>query len=140
MQKQRLKGVVLSETILTSGALIGLNQLWYADYEHSALHAVNDNDEWLQMDKTGHFFRPTISRVLGQMLCDGVVVIKKVNCFWFEYKTWVRSHSSIKKIWLKPVEFREYLQKQSLTMKFAIDCMFLAHMPVGSIDLLARLL
>lgn len=81
LQKQRLKGVVLSETILTSGALIGLNQLWYADYEHSALHAVNDNDEWLQMDKTGHFFRPTISRVLGQMLCDGVVVIKKVNCF-----------------------------------------------------------
>jgi len=56
LQKQRLKGVVLSETTLASGALIGLNQLWYADYAHSGLHSVNDNDEWLQMDKAGHLF------------------------------------------------------------------------------------
>ncbi len=41
---------------MASGALIGLNQLWYADYAHSNLHSVNDNDEWLQMDKAGHLF------------------------------------------------------------------------------------
>jgi len=52
----RRNGVVISETVLASGALIGLNQLWYADYPHSTLHAVNDNDEWLQMDKAGHLF------------------------------------------------------------------------------------
>ncbi|MFZ4107050.1 DUF2279 domain-containing protein [Flavobacterium sp.] len=53
---QRLKGVISTETITTSSALIGLNQLWYADYAHSRLHSVNDNDEWLQMDKAGHLF------------------------------------------------------------------------------------
>ncbi len=41
---------------MASGALIGLNQLWYVDYAHSNLHSVNDNDEWLQMDKAGHLF------------------------------------------------------------------------------------
>jgi len=56
LQKLRLKRVVISETTLASGALIGLNQLWYADYPHSKLHSVNDNDEWLQMDKAGHLF------------------------------------------------------------------------------------
>jgi len=52
----RRSGVVISETILASGALFGLNQLWYADYPRSGLHTVNDNDEWLQMDKAGHLF------------------------------------------------------------------------------------
>jgi uncharacterized protein YfiM (DUF2279 family) len=54
--KQRRNSVVLSESILASGALVGLNQLWYADFVHSKLHSVNDNEEWLQMDKAGHLF------------------------------------------------------------------------------------
>ena len=56
LNQTRLKGVVLSEGVLASVALIGLNQLWYADYPHANLHSINDNDEWLQMDKAGHLF------------------------------------------------------------------------------------
>ncbi|WP_396166168.1 DUF2279 domain-containing protein [Flavobacterium sp.] len=56
LQPKRLTGVVIAEITMASGALIGLNQLWYADYAHSNLHSVNDNDEWLQMDKAGHLF------------------------------------------------------------------------------------
>lgn len=36
-------------------AYIGLDQAWYAQYDRSAFHFFNDADEWLQMDKTGHF-------------------------------------------------------------------------------------
>jgi uncharacterized protein YfiM (DUF2279 family) len=56
LNKPRRNGVVISEISLASGALLGLNQLWYVDYPHSNLHSVNDNDEWLQMDKAGHLF------------------------------------------------------------------------------------
>lgn len=56
LHPKRLTGVIITETSMASGALIGLNQLWYADYAHSNLHSVNDNDEWLQMDKSGHMF------------------------------------------------------------------------------------
>ena len=56
LNKLRLKGVVISETALASVALVGLNQLWYADYPQSNFHFINDNDEWLQMDKAGHVF------------------------------------------------------------------------------------
>lgn len=37
-------------------SLIGLNQLWYADYPKSKFHTIDDSGEWLQMDKVGHVF------------------------------------------------------------------------------------
>ena len=53
---KRQNAVIISETVLASGALLGLNQLWYADYPKSDFHFINDNSEWLQMDKLGHSF------------------------------------------------------------------------------------
>ena len=56
LYKKRLNSVVISEAIISTCALVGLNQLWYADYPKSSFHFINDNDEWLQMDKAGHVF------------------------------------------------------------------------------------
>ncbi|MCF6128184.1 YfiM family protein [Flavobacterium sp. AS60] len=56
LNKKRLKTLVISEAAIGSAALIGLNQIWYADYPRSNLHFTNDNAEWLQMDKAGHVF------------------------------------------------------------------------------------
>ncbi|WP_282122195.1 DUF2279 domain-containing protein [Algibacter mikhailovii] len=52
----RRNGVIVSEASLATIALIGLNELWYADYERSSFHTINDNDAWMQMDKLGHAF------------------------------------------------------------------------------------
>lgn len=52
----RRNAVIITEASLASFTLIGLNQLWYADFERSSLRTVNDSDEWLQMDKFGHLF------------------------------------------------------------------------------------
>jgi hypothetical protein len=56
LNKKRLKTLVISEAAIGSAALIGLNQVWYADYPRSDFHFINDNAEWLQMDKAGHVF------------------------------------------------------------------------------------
>lgn len=56
LNKKRQNTVFISEGVLASGALIGLNQLWYADYPRSNFHFINDNSEWMQVDKVGHFF------------------------------------------------------------------------------------
>ncbi|MFV5691321.1 DUF2279 domain-containing protein [Flavobacterium sp. LT1R49] len=56
LHKKRQNTVVISEAVLASGILIGLNQLWYTDYPKSDFHFINDNSEWLQMDKFGHSF------------------------------------------------------------------------------------
>lgn len=52
----RRNAVVITETALASVALIGLDQLWYADYPRSKFKTLNDSGEWLQMDKMGHIF------------------------------------------------------------------------------------
>lgn len=52
----RRNGVLLSEAALGGTALVGLHQLWYADYPQSKFHFINDNKEWLQMDKFGHVY------------------------------------------------------------------------------------
>lgn len=53
---KRRNAVILSESTLGGITLLGLNQLWYADYERSKFHTINDNSEWFQMDKLGHTF------------------------------------------------------------------------------------
>ena len=56
LNKSRRTTVIVTELGVTAVALIGLNQLWYADYPKSSFHTINDNAEWLQMDKVGHVF------------------------------------------------------------------------------------
>jgi hypothetical protein len=62
--KKRLAIVVTTEATLYASSMIGLNQLWYANYPRSPFHFFNDNDEWLQMDKCGHF---TTSYYVGRV-------------------------------------------------------------------------
>ena len=56
LNKKSHKTLVISEVAIGSATLIGLNQIWYADYPRSNFHFINDNAEWLQMDKVGHVF------------------------------------------------------------------------------------
>jgi hypothetical protein len=56
LNKKRQNSVFISEAVLASVALVGLNQLWYADYPKSNFHFINDNSEWMQMDKVGHLY------------------------------------------------------------------------------------
>ncbi len=52
----RRNAVIISEVTLGTLTLVGLDQLWYADFPRSKFHTINDADEWLQMDKLGHTF------------------------------------------------------------------------------------
>jgi len=54
LNKKRRNTVYITEAAAASVALIGLNQLWYSDFKRSSFHTINDNSEWLQMDKAGH--------------------------------------------------------------------------------------
>lgn len=56
LNTSRRNGVIITEATLGGLTLLGLNQLWYKDYPQSSFHTLNDNDEWLQMDKLGHMF------------------------------------------------------------------------------------
>jgi len=67
LNTSRRNTVVISEASVAALTLIGLNQLWYADYPKSKFHTLNDNSEWLQMDKLGHVYS---SYQLGRIGAD----------------------------------------------------------------------
>lgn len=54
-QHSYLPIVVTAEAGLYVVSLAGLWTMWYKDYPQSNFHFFNDNNEWLQIDKAGHF-------------------------------------------------------------------------------------
>lgn len=69
LHSSRKTKVYIAESIVLGGTLLGLNQLWYKDYPKSSFHFINDNKEWMQMDKIGHMYSSYhLGRVGAEML------------------------------------------------------------------------
>lgn len=56
IQKKRLKPLIITSTLTYGVTMVALNELWYSDFERTSFHFFDDNDEWKQMDKAGHFY------------------------------------------------------------------------------------
>lgn len=77
LNTSRRNAVAISEAAIAGITLVGLNQLWYADYQRSKFHTINDNNEWLQMDKFGHAFSAYQMGKYGAQLLNWSGVSKK---------------------------------------------------------------
>ena len=82
VDKKKRNILLISEAAIYTGALVTLNQLWYADYPRSSFHFINDNAEWLQMDKLGHM---TVSYYWGVAGIKAYkwVGMKRKNAIWY---------------------------------------------------------
>ncbi len=56
LNKDRRVALIISESVLATVSFIGLNQFWNGNYPKSNFRIVNNNAEWLQMDKVAHLF------------------------------------------------------------------------------------
>jgi hypothetical protein len=54
INQKRLNISLISAGSIMVGTYTSLYFLWYTDYPQSKFHWINDNHEWLQMDKLGH--------------------------------------------------------------------------------------
>lgn len=54
LNTKRRNAVYITEASLSALTLVGMHQLWYANYDSSSFHSINDSNDWLQMDKIGH--------------------------------------------------------------------------------------
>ncbi|MCI2229707.1 YfiM family protein [Polaribacter sp. MSW13] len=66
---KRRNTIIITESLLAGGTLLALNQLWYKDYPRSNFHFTNDNSDWKQMEKAGHFMT---SYYLGKMSMEAL--------------------------------------------------------------------
>jgi uncharacterized protein YfiM (DUF2279 family) len=53
---KRLTAVIISSAVLYTGTMIGLNSVWYSQYDKQSFRFFNDWPEWNQMDKLGHLY------------------------------------------------------------------------------------
>jgi len=66
--KKRVRLVTAANIVGYSTVLVGLNSAWYSQYPKTSFHFFNDNAEWLQVDKAGHFYSSYIeSRASNEM-------------------------------------------------------------------------
>jgi hypothetical protein len=56
VNKQRLLVLGTGFTAGYTAMLVSLNHAWYKDQERTSFHFFNDNRQWKQMDKAGHFW------------------------------------------------------------------------------------
>lgn len=52
----RLRFVGAAHAAVYGGSITGLSMMWYSKQPQSAFHFFNDDAEWLQIDKAGHFY------------------------------------------------------------------------------------
>ena len=82
VDKKKRNILLISEAATYIVALVALNQLWYDDYPKSSFHFINDNGEWLQMDKLGHMTVSYYWGVAGIKAYEWAG-IKRKNAIWY---------------------------------------------------------
>lgn len=56
VESKRLTLFIAGSSVAYGVTLVGLNELWYSNNPHQSFHFFNDNAEWKQVDKLGHFY------------------------------------------------------------------------------------
>ena len=82
LTKKRKQILLITEASLYTLSLVSLNQLWYADYPRSNFHFINDNQEWLQMDKFGHMMSSYYTGISGIKAYEWAGFSRK-NAIWY---------------------------------------------------------
>jgi uncharacterized protein YfiM (DUF2279 family) len=77
-QQKKVKHLAISGAAIYTGSMATLNQVWYAQNPRQSFEFFNDNHEWRQVDKIGHFYSAFyISAVSGKALNNCGVSAKK---------------------------------------------------------------
>jgi len=56
VNKKRLRTFVIASSATYVVSMVALNNLWYSNSPRESFHFFNDADEWMQVDKVGHFY------------------------------------------------------------------------------------
>lgn len=65
-----------------AGSMTWLGSQWYANYPRSSFHMFNDQSEWLQMDKVGHFGTANLIGRIGYDMLRYSGIERKKALWW----------------------------------------------------------
>jgi uncharacterized protein YfiM (DUF2279 family) len=79
-KRKKLNTLMIASGAAYTAGLVILNHVWYRHTERQSFRFFNDNAEWKQVDKAGHFFASFyLSDVTARMLKSGSVNDLKAN-------------------------------------------------------------
>ncbi len=56
LNRQKIRRLVLAESIAYTVSMVGLGVIWYGNEPRQSFSFFNDNKQWLQIDKVGHIY------------------------------------------------------------------------------------
>jgi len=56
INRGKLKTYIITSSVAYTGSMVGLSELWYKDSQRQSFQFFNDDAEWKQVDKIGHFY------------------------------------------------------------------------------------
>jgi uncharacterized protein YfiM (DUF2279 family) len=77
LNKKKLNKLLIISGVTYTSGLIGLNELWYKQHPRQQFHFFNDNPEWMQVDKLGHFYSSYQLARVGAIAISSVGIEKR---------------------------------------------------------------
>ncbi len=82
INKKRLNTVLIGTGLAYGGALVALSEVWYKEQGKSDFHFFNDNSQWNQVDKIGHFYSAYQLSRAGTQLFLWTNIPRKKAAIW----------------------------------------------------------
>lgn len=82
INKKRLNTVLIGTGAAYGASLIVLNEVWYQEQGKTDFHFFNDNSQWNQVDKVGHFYTAYQLSSIGKQLFLWTNMSEKKSAIW----------------------------------------------------------
>ncbi len=82
LNRQKIRRLVLAESIVYTGSMVGLGVIWYGNEPRQSFSFFNDNKQWLQMDKVGHIYTAYHLSQTNAVLLQNAGMSQKKALLW----------------------------------------------------------
>ncbi|MCG8308819.1 MAG: YfiM family protein [Cytophagales bacterium] len=82
VNKKRLRTVLVGTGVAYGAGLVALNEVWYKEQGKTDFHFFNDNSQWNQVDKIGHFYTAYQLSSIGKRVFLWTNMDEKKSAIW----------------------------------------------------------
>jgi hypothetical protein len=82
LNQEKLRRIVLAESIIYTGTMATLGFIWYGNEPQQSFTFFNDNNQWLQMDKVGHLYTAYHLSQTNALLLQNAGMSQKKALLW----------------------------------------------------------
>lgn len=82
INQKRLRTVLIGTGLTYSMSLIVLNEVWYKEQGKTDFHFFNDNSQWNQVDKIGHFYTAYQLSSIGKQMFLWTKMSERKSAIW----------------------------------------------------------